>query len=379
MGNIEVVIRNGHIIDPFADVDHQGTIAIADGKSLGLMTSDVSGRTEIDASGCYVFPGLIDFHTHIYYRGSSLCVDPNSLLAMGVTTAVDAGTSGCSNFYSFYNSMITHSSERILAFLNVCSYGQPGDGFEDDLHPQFFQPEKIRVLMDEYAGVIRGLKIRMSRELLAGQKMEPLVRAKEIACELKCPIVVHASNPPVPESEMVSLLEKGDVLCHCFHGKGMTILDENGRVNAEIIQAKERGVLFDCANGSTNYNHAVARAAIAQGFLPDIISTDMCSDIYNRGNRGKSLPYVMSKYLCLGMSLSHVVRAVTATPAHALGLDGVLGTLARGAAGDVTICKCQDAAPVFEDHMGETMIGDKLLVPVLTIKSGRIWYRQTDF
>lgn len=379
MENIEIVIRNGHIVDPFAGVNAQGTIAVASGRSLGLVSSDTSARTEIDASGCYIFPGFIDFHTHVYYRGSSLCVDPNSFLSMGVTTAADAGTSGCSNFYSFYSSIIAHSSVRILVFLNVCSYGQPGDGFEDNLCPEFYQPEKIKRLMEEYPDIIKGLKIRMSQELLDGQKTEPLIQAKEMARELNCPIVVHASNPPVPETEIVSCLDAGDILCHCFHGKGMTILDSNGHVASELIQAKERGILFDCANGSTNYNHAVARAAIAEGFLPDIISTDMCSDIYNRGNVGKNLPFVMSKYLSLGMSLQNVIQAVTSAPARALGLEGYLGTLKKGAVGDITVCKYLNSMPVFVDHIGEVVAGKKLLLPVLTVKSGKILYRQTDF
>ena len=377
---IDLLIKNGHILDPAAGVDQIGCIGIHSGRSIGLTAEDTPAKTVVDASGCYVFPGLVDFHTHIFYRGSSLCVSPDCLIPMGVTTAADAGSAGCSNFRSFYSDIVAHSLVRIRTYLNVCSYGQPGDNFAEDFDPAKFCEEKIINLVRSYPHQIRGLKIRMGAEVLYGQGLEPLRRAKELAVRCGLPIVVHASNPPSSEGELLSILDRGDVLCHCYHGKGEnTILDKSGHVYDAVRAARERGIIFDCANGITNYNHTVAQKAIADGFLPDIISTDLCEAICNRDGYGKSLPYVMAKYLWLGMSMTDVVRAATAVPARELGLEGRAGTLSAGAYGDAVICRHIEASPVFLDNFGEARTGDQMLVPMMTVKNGEILYRQSDF
>lgn len=380
MHTIDILVKNGHIIDPAAGIDAVGCIGIDGGKSVGMVSADCSAQIEIDATGYYIFPGLVDFHTHIFYGGSSLCVDPNCLIPMGVTTAADAGSVGCSNFRVFNKYIVPNSAVSIRTYLSMCSYGQPGNNFDEDFNPDMFQVEKIKRLLEEFPEQIKGLKIRMGAEILQGRGLEPLRRAKEIATQLGCPIVVHASNPPTPEAELLEILGKGDVMCHCFHGKGENkIIDEDGRVLDEVLSARERGVIFDCANGITNYNHDVAQKALADGFLPDIISSDMCTPTFNLNGYAKSLPYVMSKYLGLGMKLTDVVRAVTETPAKQLGLSGKAGTLAEGAFGDLVVCKCVEAAPVFLDNFQKTMTGDQMLVPLMTIKGGEILYCQTNF
>ncbi|MGE4354036.1 MAG: amidohydrolase family protein [Oscillospiraceae bacterium] len=376
---IDIIVKNGHVIDPADGMDKIGNIGINNGKSLGFVGDNSGAEIEIDAAGCYVFPGLIDFHTHIYTGGSSLGVNPDVFPSMGVTTAVDAGTTGCSNFRAFYGSVVAHSAIRINSYINVCSYGQPGDGFPEDFNPDMFCEDKICRLFDEFPGHIVGLKIRMDTDVLGGRGLTPLVKAKEMAAKIGCPVVVHASNPPTPESELAALLDAGDVFCHCFHGKGFNILDGNGHVQAEIWRARERGVIFDCCNGITNCSHDVARKALNDGFLPEIISTDMCAMIANQDGHAKNLPFVMSKYLSFGMTINDVIRAVTDTPAHQLGLDGKAGTLKSGAYGDLVVCRRMEASPVFLDSALKKYIGNQLLVPIMTIKDGNIMYRQTDF
>lgn len=380
MQKIDIIVKNGHIIDPAAGVDQVGCIGICSGKSVGIVPANTSADIEVDASGCYILPGLIDFHTHIFARGSSMSIPPDALLSMGVTTAVDAGSAGCSNFDIFNSTTVPGSFIRILSYLNMCSYGQPGDGFDENFDPARIQWEKIARLLEEYPEQIKGLKIRMGEELLNGLGLEPLIQTAQFAQRIGAPVVVHASNPPVSEEVLLAVLSEGDVMCHCYHGKGKnTIVDENGRVYDFVREARKRGIIFDCANGITNYNHDVAQKALADGFLPDIISTDICTPVFNRNGYGKSLPYVMSKYLSMGMSLHDIVQCTTETPAKVLGLSGKIGTLAPGAAGDLAVFRQIDAAPVYLDNFQKTMTGDTMLIPMMTIKSGDILFRQQDF
>ena len=380
MKKLDLLIKNGRVIDPAAGVDGPGCIGIRDGLSCGLVPPDAAADHVIDAAGCYVLPGLIDFHTHVFRGGSGHAVDPNSLIGMGVTTAVDAGTAGCANFEVFYRAVVCTCTPRLFTQLNVCSIGQPGDGFAEDFDPSLFQAEKIARLVRDYPKQIRGLKIRMGAEVAGVTDLTPLKKARELAQGLHLPLTVHASNPPAPMAELLDLLGPGDVLAHCFHGKGgHTILGPDGRVRPEVRAARERGVRFDCANGVTNYNHEVAQRALDDGFMPDIISSDLCRPAVERAGYARSLPFVLSKYLWLGMPLEKVIRAAIAAPADALGLGGKAGTLSPGAWGDVTVVSCVEADPVFLDNLGTVRRGDRLLVVKMTVRSGEILFRQTDF
>ncbi|MGI6029204.1 MAG: amidohydrolase family protein [Candidatus Heteroscillospira sp.] len=376
---INTIIKNGHVIDPRAGIDGVCSIGISGGHMMGIVPDSTEADTVIDAAGNYVFPGLVDFHTHIFRSGSDLGVVPDCLLAMGVTTAVDAGTAGCAGFEAFYANEVSHSAVDIFTQLNVCSIGQPGDNFMEDFTPSRFCEDKIRRLCREFPGQIKGLKIRIGAEVPGVDSLEPMRRAKELAVSCGLPLVVHASNPPAPMDELVTILDRGDVCSHFYHGKGEhTILDENGRVRPGIRAARERGVVFDCANGNTNYNHQVARRALADGFLPDIISSDLCKSSMRDGY-ARCLPYVMSKYLHLGMSLPDIVRAATDTPARQLGLGGKIGTLAEGARADVAVCRLVEAHPVYLDNLGTPMAGTQMLVPVMTLKDGETMFRQSNF
>jgi len=324
-------------------------------------------------------PWLVDFHTHVFGSGSAISIDPDMLIAQGVTTTADAGSAGCANFEAFLRSTLSQSSVRIRSYLNVCSYGQPGDNFVEDFDPELFCEDKIAHLFRKYPDQLLGLKIRLDASVPGCLSLKPLSRAKALAVKLGVPIAVHASNPPVPMAEILGILEAGDICCHIFHGKGPnTILNEEGLVRTEIRDAQKRGIIFDCANGLTNYNHAVAKAAISQGLLPDVISTDAGTACFNVDGAAKNLPYTMAKYLWLGMSMADTVRAVTETPARLMGLAGRAGTLAEGAFGDLVVMRRSKASPVFLDNFGLAETGDQMLTPLLTIADGKILFRSND-
>src|SRR5262249_39546621 len=157
-----------------------------------------------------------------------------------------------------------------------------------------------------------------------------------LAEQLKCGVTVHTTNPPICPAEIAALLRPGDVYCHVYQGKGETIVGPNGKVAQGVVAARQRGVRFDTANGRFNFSFRVARAAIADGFLPDIISSDLTNKTLF-GDFVFSLPFVMMKFLAMGMTLDGVVGASTAVPARQIGMQGKIGTLAPGAFADVAI------------------------------------------
>jgi dihydroorotase len=378
----DFLIHGGRLIDPAAGLDGMYDTAVKNDRIISVSEAD-EARDTIDASGCLVTPGLIDYHTHIFRSGAFSGTSPEMMAAQGTTAAVDAGTAGTANYDAFHRTDIENAGMRIRSFLLPFAAGQVSFAVPESYDPRGFDTEKIQRLAHDYPQEILGLKIKFSRGIIPDDHDTALRYLKNVV-ELADTVpgwrvCVHVTDAPLPAEEIASLLRAGDIYCHCYAGEGNTILDAEGRVFPGIRRARERGVLFDAANGFSNFSIDVAQKAIAQGFLPDIISTDLTSMHANRPGYVKNLPYVMSKYLALGLNLKDIIKAVTAVPAEAMNLAGQVGTLAPGSEADVAIFRLKDADVTFRDKAGSTLHGTQLLVPQLTILQGRVVYCQTDF
>ncbi len=375
---MDMLIRNGRVIDPLRNIDEVRDIGIIGDKIVETAGRDIEATQTVDASGCYVLPGLIDFHTHTYYKKTGLGACPDFLPATGVTAAVDAGSSGCRNFPDFYTDVMLKSPVRMKAYLSCCSIGMAGPGGHEDFAPEHFEADEIARARERYPDRIIGLKLRIGSHLV--RDLRPLEAAVEMAERIGgMPLCVHVTDPAGSMRDVAKLLRRGDILCHVYHGTGDTILDAHGRVLDEILKARERGVIFDVANGNLNCYHSVSIAAIREGFLPDIISTDLTRDKLNYAARARTLPFVMSKYLSFGMTLSEVVRCATATPAGVMGMEGRIGTLAPGSSADVTIVRQVKRRVVYRDTASAAYVGNSLLVPQMTVLNGEIAFGQIDF
>lgn len=373
---MDIRILGGRVVDPAAGRDGIGSVTVR-GTRIVENNNGPAALT-LHADGCVVVPGLVDFHTHTF-AGSLFGVEPLLLAATGVTSAVDAGSCGCAQFEYFREKTMLTSRVRMKAFLNVSTSGQPGAGFFEDVDPKNYKRAEIASLVEKYPDDIIGLKLRISKPIVRDLGLRALDGALDLAEELGLPLCVHVTNPPETMDKVVARFRKDDIFCHVFQGTGHTILDENGAVYTELRAARERGVLFDASNGLRNFSFPVAKAALAQGFLPNIISSDTTRTTLNRISGMKNLPFLLSKYLNMGMDLPAVIRAATAVPAHAMGMDGMIGTLAAGAMADVAIFKLIEHKTLFTDSDGVPMTGNKLLVPQVTILNGQIVYCANDF
>jgi predicted amidohydrolase len=334
----------------------------------------------INAKGCYVFPGLVDFHTHLYDGGSEFSYNPEWLPATGVTAAVDPGTCGYANYRIFHETVVSRSCVKIKTFLNV----YPGGIYDYKIHLHYrldcFGFERLKELKERYPETILGLKVMMSAVNVGDYGRRILEKALECAEQIGgIKVCVHTTDLPCSASEVADMLRPGDIYCHMY-SKGGTIIDDDGKVCEAVKKARSRGVLFDAANGRPHFDFDVAERALADGFLPDIISTDAVSQSFNVGNYVRNLPYMMSKYLTMGLDIGTVVKAVTETPATAMGMDGEIGTLLPGARADIAICRMIEKKTEFLDINGSgPLVGRQLIVPVMTLIDGRVAYCQNDF
>jgi len=376
---IDMRIRGGRILDPFQGLDQIADVLVHHGKITAppVVSEPIQADQDIDAAGCIVTPGLIDFHNHIFGCGSDLCVHADAaLLPSGVTAAVDAGSAGTANYELFLASMLLQKI-RFKSFLNVCPTGLGTVQFHEELKPDAWDKRKMLEILEKHKDYLIGLKVRNSRALVGAQGLGPLKKTVELASEFGCPVCVHTTDGPTPVEDLLDCLRPGDIFCHVFHGTGETIL-KNGKVRKSVKEARQRGIIFDSANGASHFAFATAEAALAEGFFPDIISTDLSvkslfkPPVY-------SLPFTLAKYLALGCNLADVIAAVTSVPARLMGMKGLIGTLAPGALADVAVFKLIDQKVTFIDTLKQVRQGNKMLLPCMTVLNGQILFRQLNF
>lgn len=374
---LDLLIINGHVIDPANEVDEIRPVAVYNGKITAYEEGEPAKHV-IDAAGRYVFPGLIDAHAHMFQDATEIGIYPDiAYLPTGVTAAIDC-SAGVANYPMFRSGVIARSKVTIKSFLQVCSAGLTTTSYHECINPKYFNPEKIDRMYHENKDNILGLKIRQSEELAEGMGIEPLRETVRIADKVGCPVEVHCTNIPVPTSEVLAVLRPGDVFEHVYQGVKNTILDESGKLYPCVLEARKRGILFDTAEGRKHGDFDVMTAAMEQGFVADMCSTDLVlGSMFRRPIF--SLPNLMSRYICMGIPMKEVVRMSTETPAKLMKMQGTIGCLSEGAYADVAIFSWSDVRQIYRDWKGSAFEAGKLLKPEMTIKKGQIMYCAPDF
>lgn len=339
------------------------------GKATDVQGMDLESKETIDAEGYIVTPGLIDLHAHVFPSKSFLGVAADRVgVEQGVTTVVDAGSVGLWSFDAFLEEAVRPSATRVLAFLNISGDGLcTGGGELADMSR--LTPREAAALIREQP-VLRGIKARMSSSVVKQNGIRPLLVAKEAAREAGVPIMVHIGNAPPKLTEILPLLDRGDIVTHAFHGKKGGMFDECGDLIPEARDALERGVLLDIGHGEASFSFQTLRHAQAQGIMPHVISTD----VHKRNIDGPvySLTHTLTKFLAMGYSLDEVIAASTISPARILGMEDEIGTLKLGACADVTILHIQKEQTLLTDSEQETVETNERVVAYQAITSGKV-------
>lgn len=376
---MDLIIKNGYVIDPYNNIDGIYDIGVCNNRIVKV-SNNINEEAEkiVDAKGYYIFPGLIDYHAHV----APLCeigVDPEVLcFTSGVTTMVDAGSSGCANYES-YRSKILDNKVRIKAYLNVCSAGLVTSSYGENINPKYFNRKKIKYLFEKYPDELVALKIRMDKNLSKDMGVYPLEETIKLAEEIGVRVVVHTTNAGISQAEIANVLRSEDVFTHMYHNFDNSIIDSNGNVIEEVLKARERGVIFDSANARFHFAFSIATPAIEKGFIPDIISTDITKKSIYKKPQIFNMAYLMSKYLNMGLDLKTIVQLSSTNPAKLLNMVKEIGQLGEGALADIAIFKIKEKNIHFEDWEGGMLEGNTLLKNVMTIKDGEIVHHDIEF
>jgi dihydroorotase len=375
----DIVLKGGHLIDPRNNIDAPRDVAVRGGRVSAVAASidPSTARRVIDISGLYVTPGLIDLHVHVFHTtgiadawAGDQSVQPDAFsFRTGVTTMVDAGSSGWRNFETFRHTVIDRVRTRVLALINIAGFGMITDITEQ----ADFDPEAVAQLAKKHKDVVVGVKSAHYRK----PDWLSVDKAIEAGKAAGIPIMVDFGYflPERPYWQLVTQrLRPGDMSTHMFRGP-VPWIDSNGKVYDYLKKARTRGVRFDVGHGGGSFVMRNAVPTIAQGFYPDTISTDLHTGSMNAGMQ--DMPTTMSKVLVMGMPLKEVIRASTWAAAQAIKREE-LGHLSAGAIADIAVIEVENGQFGYADASGATFPGKQRIYADLTLKDGRIaWNRNS--
>ncbi len=380
----DLVLKGGRVMDPATGRNGIYDVAFCDSKvatiALDIPVDDAAAT--LDVIGKYVVPGLIDMHSHVYWGGSYLSVDAESIAwKSGTTTFVDAGSAGAGNFEGLKRYVIERSPLHIFSLLNISYAGIYGLGKTIAVgecgNLELLSIQECVETAAAHPEVIKGVKVRAGHHASDFNGMIPVDLALEAAEMLGLPLMTHIDLGPPGIDEVLNKLRAGDILTHCFRPFPNAAIEfRSGLIKDAVSKAREKGVYFDVGHGMGSMSFHVTRSLLEQGFWPDTISSDVSQ--FSVDGPSFDLLTTMSKFLCLGMDLVEVIKATTANPARILGLKG-LGTLESGSVGDAVVLEVLDGDFEYQDAnrpVREQIIGAKQLRVHNVILNGALWNKK---
>jgi len=377
----DILLKGGHVIDPKNNIDSRMDVAITDGK-ISQVAPDIpveNVRNVIDANGMYITPGLIDMHVHAFYgtdKGSYIANGWDALppdgftFRAGVTTVVDAGSAGWRNFRIFKEQTIDRAQTRVLAFLNIVGAGMYGRFEEQDVSDM--NPEMTSYMITRlFPDIIVGVKSAH----YWGPDFTQVDSAVEAGKLASVPVMVDLGehHPPLSIEELfMKHLRPGDIWTHTYANAPQdreVPVDENGKVKPFIFEAQKRGIIFDVGHGGGAFHFAQAVPSVQQGFIADVISSDLHVGSMNGGM--KDMTNLLSKFMAMGLTVSDVILRSTWKPATVIKRPD-LGNLSVGSVADVAVFSLKKGDYGFLDVRGKKLNGNQKLETELTIRAGKI-------
>ena len=383
----DLLVKGGHVYDPGQGLDAMLDIGISGGRieAIEPEIDPADAQKTMQLKGQLVAPGLIDMHTHVMVGAQTPGVNeltaPPDLAGVhsGVTTVLDAGTTGAWNFGVYPRYVVGQWKTRLLCMLNVGKTGILGYAARKSeiVTPEDVDMEATVTTVNNFRHLIQGVKVRLIGPALETMGAQMVGLAKEAAREAQVPLMVHLGDlitrsPTAAKvtREVLGMLDPGDIVTHLCTALPGGVLDANQRIIPELTEARDKGVVFDPAHGRNGFNFEVAQRLADQEFHASTISTDL--SIHGRKGPVYSLTEVMSKFMAVGYTLEQVVRMVTVNAARTVGMEESIGAIAVGREADLSILEVATGDWQFNDSAGNEVRGDKAIVPVHTVRAGEL-------
>jgi dihydroorotase len=374
----DLLLVNGHVLDDKNHIDALEDVGIKDGKvaAVAAHLNPKDALKTVDAKGLYVTPGLIDLHVHVFagtgekgsYAGDLSLYPDGYTLRNGVTTIVDAGSSGWRNFDDFKDKIIDRSKTRVLAELNIVGAGMRGGKYENNLD------DMDGKLTGDKAKLFPGVIVGVKSAHFTGPEWKPYDQAVIAGNIANVPVMIDYGSRRIerPLIELVSThLRPGDIYTHCFSGLRGEQDPATGGPSEALKVMKQRGIYCDVGHGGGSFAWTVAYPIVKSGYLPDSISTDLHVGSMNNGM--KDILNVADKLLVVGETIPQVIAQMTSHPAHEIKQEQY-GNLSVGSIADVAIFSIENGNFGFVDMYNTKAMGTKKLVCELTVKDGKVVY-----
>ena len=372
--DIDLLLKGGRVIDAKNKIDAKLDVAIKDGKIVKLASGipTTEAKKVVDVSGLIVSPGLINMHTHVYAGSKPGFTDGTSSQLpdafaprAGITTVVDAGTSGWRTFPDFKAKVIDNSTTRVLAFLSIAASGYSNDKAQENIAEMDVQ--KTAETINKYADNLVGVRIGR----YDGTEWTPFDRASEAAKLVNKPLFVECHLPMYSLQDQLNKMRSGDIMTHAFENvsERMTVVDEQGKVRPFVLAAQKRGVLFDIGHGGGGFWFNQAVPSFKQGLWPNSFGTDEHRTSMNSGM--KTMLNVMSKYLNMGMGIPDIIARGSWNAAKSIKRDD-LGNLSVGSVADIAVLSVNTGKFGFVDSGNNKINGDRKFEAELTVRAGKI-------
>ena len=372
----DLLLTGGTVINPAINVNRKLDVGVAHGRVAAVESGlpVANAKKILDVSGCYVTPGLIDFHVHSYWGVNPYGCNLDPLcLATGVTTTMDAGSTGPVNFLGFRKLVNETSTTRMLGFVALAQHGvlnEPGE--LEDL--RFADPNAAAATVGESPNVGVGIKVRLHKKGVGENGREALRLAIRAGDASRSPVMVHVGNTGISMSEIAATLRPGDIITHCYTPQKPSIVDQSGKLLAEVRKAKERGVIFDVGHASGHFDFDLVRRAMGDGLLPDIISSDLHGRMKQPGfGIVGDLPTTLTKFLPLGLKIEEIIARCTINPARVIGWHDRIGSLEVGREADIAVLKIIDEPTTLRDSVGGEWSVNQRIAAQWTIRRGELF------
>ena len=372
----DLLLTGGTVLNPATKLNQILDVGVAGNRvaAIGAGLSRADAKKVLDVAGCYVTPGLIDFHVHSYWGVNPYGCDLDDLcLATGVTTTMDAGSAGPVNLLGFRKLVYEKSKTRMLGFVALAQHGvlnEPGEllslGFADS--------DGSAQAVAGNRDISIGVKVRLHKKAIGENSRAALRLAIKAGEATHTPIMVHVGNTAIGMDEIAATLRPGDIITHCYTPQKPSIIDEQGKLLAEVRKAKERGVIFDVGHAGGHFDFNLVRRAMGEGIVPDVISSDLHGRLSQPGfGVVGDLLTTLTKFLPLGLSFDEIIAKCTVDAARVVGWQDRIGTLEVGREADIAVLQIIDEPTKLRDSVGGEMTHKQRIAAKWTIRAGEVF------
>ena len=372
----DLLLTGGTVVNPATKTHQKLDIGLRDDRitALGADLPRAEAKRVIDVTGCYVTPGLIDFHVHSYWGVNPYGCDLDALCrGTGVTTTMDAGSAGPVNLLGFRRLVYEPSKTRMLGFVALAQHGvlnAPGELLNLD----FADSDGAAQAVSDNRDIEVGIKVRLHKKAIGENSRKALRLAIKAGEATGTPIMVHVGDTAIGMDEIAATLRSGDIITHCYTPRKPSIIDDKGKLLPEVRDAKERGVIFDVGHASGHFDFDLVERAMGEGLLPDIISSDLHGRMTQPGfGIVGDLPTTLTKFLSLGLSLEQIIANCTTNPARAVGWQDRIGSLEIGRGADIAVLQVIDEPTTLRDSSGNERLHKQRIAVKWTIRAGEVF------